>query len=105
MSLINKNQNPRERLVYSFKKFIAQHDRFYNPILDSIVDGSNLFDLGFDSFDIVNLIVFLEDDLSINIMDEDINIRDFSSIETILNLLLRINKSNHSTTSKGFGYA
>jgi methoxymalonate biosynthesis acyl carrier protein len=57
------------------------------PLHQSVTEDSDLFAEGLDSLALMQLIVFLEKEFSINISPEDLDRKNFSTLANIANMV------------------
>ena len=55
--------------------------------VDKIEKNDNLFNLGLDSLNVIKLIIGIEEELNIKFQDEDIDSKNWKSIENINKLI------------------
>jgi len=62
--------------------------------LPTVELGSTLKDLGIDSLQVIILLAKIESSFDIEIEEEDLDIKNFNSVQSVLNMINRILKIN-----------
>lgn len=79
----------REKIIEIVKDAILNTSGDYKPDYEEIHEGSHLHDdLGMDSLDFVEIILYLEKTLNIGLPDEEISDKDNCTVSEIADFLL-----------------
>lgn len=76
----------REIIIECLKKIVGE-DSVYN--LDNIDNDTSLLSIGVNSLNVIKIIILLEEDFNISFEDEDIAMKNWKDINSIISVIKR----------------
>lgn len=80
---------------HQIREILAQNGRLAVPV-DNLDDNADLFSAGLDSLAIVNVLMCLEEQFDIELPDDMLQRKSFSSIATIDSVVTRLTEREHT---------